>query len=69
MHGVAKGRAMAQVVSRSPLTAQSFVRARVSPCWICGAQSGIGNDFSQISSVSPVNIIPVAAVQRRSLTP
>jgi hypothetical protein len=36
------GRALAQAVSRRPLTAES----RVSPCGICGEQSGIGTGFS-----------------------
>jgi hypothetical protein len=41
-----KGRAMAQVVSRRPLTAEARVRARVNPCGICGGQSGTGTGFS-----------------------
>jgi hypothetical protein len=40
------GRAMAQVVSRQPLTAEARVRARVNPCGICGGQSGTGTGFS-----------------------
>jgi hypothetical protein len=40
------GRAMAQVVSRRPLTAEAWVRARVNPCGICGGQSGTGTGFS-----------------------
>jgi hypothetical protein len=44
-------RAMAQAVSRRPLTAESQVRARVNPCGICGGQSGTGTGFSQSSSV------------------
>jgi hypothetical protein len=39
------GRAMAQVVSRWPLTAEARVRARVNPCGICGWQSGTGTVF------------------------
>jgi hypothetical protein len=35
------GRAMAQVVSRWPLTAE----ARVNPCGICGGQSGTGTEL------------------------
>jgi hypothetical protein len=50
------GRAMAQVVSRRPLTAKTWVRARVNPCGIYGGQSGTGTGFSPTSSVSPVNI-------------
>jgi hypothetical protein len=37
--------AMAQVVSRRPLTAEAWVRARVNPCGICGGQSGTGTGF------------------------
>jgi hypothetical protein len=39
------GRAMAQVVSRRPLTAEERVRARANPCGICGGQSGNGTSF------------------------
>jgi hypothetical protein len=51
-------RAMAQVVSRRPLIAEDRVRARVSPCGICGGQSGSGSGFSPSTSVSPVSIFP-----------
>jgi hypothetical protein len=47
------GRAMAQVVSRRPLTAKARVCARVNPCGICGGQSGTGTGFSPSSSVFP----------------
>jgi hypothetical protein len=49
---------MAQAVSRWPLTAESRVRTRVSPCGICGGQSGTETRFPPSSSVLPVNIIP-----------
>jgi hypothetical protein len=47
------GRAMAQVVSRRPLTAEARVRARVNPCGICGGQSGTGTGSSPSSTVFP----------------
>jgi hypothetical protein len=40
---------MAQAVSRRPLTAE----VRVSPCGICGGQSGIGTGFSPSSLAFP----------------
>jgi hypothetical protein len=43
------GRAMAQAVSRRPLTEES----RVGPCGICGGQSGTGTGFSPSTSVFP----------------
>ena len=44
-----QGRAMAQAVSRRPLTAE----ARFGPCGICGGQSGTGTGFSPSTSVFP----------------
>jgi hypothetical protein len=52
------GRAMAQAVSRRPLTAEAWVRSQVSPCGICGGQRGTGTGFSPSTSVVPVNFIP-----------
>ena len=44
------GRAMAQAVSRRPLSAEARVRSRVSPCEIRGGQSGTGTGFSPSTS-------------------
>jgi hypothetical protein len=38
-------RAMAQAVSRRPLTAEAWVRAWLIPCGMCGAQSVTGTGF------------------------
>jgi hypothetical protein len=52
------GRAMTQTFSRRPLTAAAWVRALVSPCGICGGQSGTGTGFFRVLPVSPVSISP-----------
>jgi hypothetical protein len=52
-----KGRAIAQVVSRRPLTAEARVRAPVNPCGICGGQSGTGTGFSPSSTIFPCQYI------------
>jgi hypothetical protein len=52
------GRAMAQAVSRRPLTAEARVLDLVNPCGICGGQSGTGTGFLRVLRFSPVNIIP-----------
>jgi hypothetical protein len=38
-------RALTKAVSRRPLTAEALVRARVSPCVICGRQRGTETGF------------------------
>jgi hypothetical protein len=55
--GLLLGRAMAQVVSRWPLTTEARVRARVNPYGICGGQNGTGTGFSPSSSVFPCQYI------------
>jgi hypothetical protein len=55
---VLKGRAVAQAVSRRPLTAEARVRARVGLRGICGGQSGTGTGFSPSTSVFPCQLIP-----------
>jgi hypothetical protein len=44
---------MVQAVSRRPPTAEARVRSRVSPCGICGGQSGAVTGFSPSTSVFP----------------
>jgi hypothetical protein len=58
-----KGRAMAQVVSRRPLTAEARVRAQVNPCGICGEQRGAVPGFSPSSSVFPCQYHSIVALQ------
>jgi hypothetical protein len=73
---------MAQAVSLRPLAVEARVRARVSPCEICGEQSGTGSVPSSSvfrcqyhSTVAPYTYIwgqiglLVATVKRHSLTP
>jgi hypothetical protein len=59
------GLAMAQVVSRRPLTAEARVRARFNTCSICGGQSGTGTGFSPSSSVVPCQYHSTVALQTR----
>jgi hypothetical protein len=47
------GCTMAQAVSRRPVTAEARVRSVVSPCGICGRQSGTGTSFRSSTSVFP----------------
>jgi hypothetical protein len=49
---------MAQAVIRRPLTMEALVRCRVSPCGICGRQSGTGTSFPRVLRFSPVSFIP-----------
>jgi hypothetical protein len=49
---LAKGRAMTQALSPRPSIAEARVRSRVSPCGICGGQSGTGTgSFSEYFGV------------------
>jgi hypothetical protein len=51
------GSAMAQAISCQPLTMDAWVCAQVSPCGICGGQSGTGRGSSKFFSFPLVNII------------
>jgi hypothetical protein len=52
-YDIMNGRAMAQAVSHRPLNAEARVRSLVSPCGICGGQSGTRTGFSPSTSVFP----------------
>ena len=49
------GHAMAQAVSRKPLTTKARIRSQASPCEICAVQSGTVTDFCPSTCVSPVS--------------
>jgi hypothetical protein len=52
------GRAVAEALSRRPLTAEARVFARVSPCTTFSGYSGTGTSFSLSSSFFLVSVIP-----------
>jgi hypothetical protein len=55
---ILKGCVMAQTVSRQPLTTEAQVHVWVSPCGICGGQSGTGAGLLRVRWFLPVSIIP-----------
>jgi hypothetical protein len=55
------GRAIAEAVIRRFLTAKARVRTQISPCRICGGQSGNETGFSQGPSVLPCKYHSTAA--------
>jgi hypothetical protein len=61
------GRAIAQAVSRRPLTAAARVRARVSPVVYVVDKVALGLVFLRVLRFSPVNIIPPWAPHFRKL--
>jgi len=50
---VAADRAVAKVVCRLPLIAESGVRSQVNSCGVCGGKSGTGADLSLSTAVFP----------------
>jgi hypothetical protein len=54
----AKGRAIAQAVSRWLPTAAARVRAQIWSCGICGGQSGAGAGFLRVLRFLPIFIPP-----------
>jgi hypothetical protein len=60
---LSNGRAMTQVISRRPFTAEARVRTRANPCGICGGQSGNGTVFSPSFSVFPCQYHSTVALQ------
>jgi hypothetical protein len=61
------GRAMAQAVSRRPLTAAARVRAHVNPVGFMAEKVALGQVFIRVLQFSPVNIIPSWASHSRKL--
>jgi hypothetical protein len=55
-------RAMAQAVSRRPLTAEAWVRARLSPRGIYNGQRDTGTCFSSISSIFSPEYHPIVVI-------
>jgi hypothetical protein len=58
----ATGGAIAQAVSRWPLAAKARARFQVSPCEICGGQSGPATGFSPSTSVIPCQYHSIIAL-------
>lgn len=50
---IARPRGRAHAVSRRAVTAEARVQSQISPCGICGGESGSGRGFSLCTSIFP----------------
>jgi hypothetical protein len=54
-----QGCVMTHVVIRRPFTEKAWVHAWITPCGICGKQSGTGTVFLLVLWLCPFSVIPL----------